>query len=134
MKQYLSYPDSSPPDLVLAYAQSIYEMALFAERNGIWVSPQKAIMTSAGTLYPFMREKIEEVFRHTFTMDCICFGADVSCARSHVGRSARSGHPSWSSRGMVNGTYNRDLSIYTSYNRYSVKFTCMIHRHRYYSK
>jgi len=35
MKQYLFLLDSSPPDLVLAYAQSIYELALFAERNGI---------------------------------------------------------------------------------------------------
>jgi len=63
MKQYLSLLDSSPPDLILAYAQSIYELALFAERNGFRVAPQRAIMTSAGTLYPFMREKIEEVFR-----------------------------------------------------------------------
>jgi len=63
MKQYLFLLDSSPPDLVLAYAQSIYELALFAERNGIRVAPQRTIMTSAGTLYPFMREKIEGVFR-----------------------------------------------------------------------
>src|SRR3990170_3914222 len=63
MKQYLSLLDSNPPDLVLAYAQSIYELALFAERNGIRVAPQRAIVTSAGTLYPFMREKIEGVFQ-----------------------------------------------------------------------
>jgi phenylacetate-CoA ligase len=63
MKQYLSLLDSSPPDLVLAYAHPIYELALFAERNGFRIAPQRAIMTSAGTLYPFMREKIEEVFR-----------------------------------------------------------------------
>ena len=63
MKQYLFLLDKGPPDLILAYAQSIYELALFAERNGIRVSPQRAIMTSAGTLYPFMREKIEGVFR-----------------------------------------------------------------------
>src|SRR3990172_5300720 len=63
MKQYLALLDSSPPDLVLAYAQSIYELALFAERNGFRVAPRRAITTSAGTLYPFMREKIEEVFR-----------------------------------------------------------------------
>jgi phenylacetate-CoA ligase len=63
MKQYISLLDSSPPDLLLAYAQSIYELALFAERSGIRVASQRAIMTSAGTLYPFMREKIEEVFR-----------------------------------------------------------------------
>lgn len=63
MKQYLSVLNSRPSKLILAYAQSIYELALFAERNGIRVATQRAIMTSAGTLYPFMREKIEAVFR-----------------------------------------------------------------------
>ncbi len=62
MRQYLHFLDSTQPDLVLAYAQSIYELALFAERHSIRVAPQRAIMTSAGTLYPFMREKIEEIF------------------------------------------------------------------------
>jgi len=63
MKQYLSLLASRPPNIILAYAQSIYELALFAERNEIQITPQRAIMTSAGTLYPFMREKIEEIFR-----------------------------------------------------------------------
>lgn len=52
-----------PPRLLLAYAQAAYELAAFAERKGIEVGPQHAVMTSAGTLYPFMREKMERVFR-----------------------------------------------------------------------
>jgi len=51
-----------PPHLLLAYAQSAYEVATFAEREHIPVRPQRAVMTSAGTLYPFIREKIERVF------------------------------------------------------------------------
>jgi phenylacetate-CoA ligase len=51
-----------PPRLILAYAQAAYEVAVFAERQGIAVRPQQAIMTSADTLYPFMRETIERVF------------------------------------------------------------------------
>ncbi len=51
-----------PPNLLLAYAQAAYELAAFAEREGIAVRPQRAVMTSAGTLYPFMRETIERVF------------------------------------------------------------------------
>jgi phenylacetate-CoA ligase len=51
------------PRLITAYAQSAYELAQFAERQGISVAPQFAVMTSAGTLYRFMREKIESVFK-----------------------------------------------------------------------
>ena len=51
-----------PPHLLMAYAQAAYEVAAFTEREGIAVRPQRAVMTSAGTLYPFMRERIERVF------------------------------------------------------------------------
>jgi phenylacetate-CoA ligase len=51
-----------PPRLLLAYAQAAFEVAAFAEREGISVRPQRAVMTSAGALYPLMRETIERVF------------------------------------------------------------------------
>ena len=51
-----------PPHLLRAYAQAAYEVAAFAEREGISVRPQRAVTTSAETLYPFMRETIERVF------------------------------------------------------------------------
>ncbi len=62
MSQYLQLLNAHPPKLIIAYVQSIYELAQFAISEHISVTPQQAIMTSAGTLYPFMREKIEAVF------------------------------------------------------------------------
>jgi phenylacetate-CoA ligase len=62
MRSYIEVINRMQPRLIVAYAQAIYELALFSERQGIPVTPQAAIMTSAGTLYPFMRQKIESVF------------------------------------------------------------------------
>jgi phenylacetate-CoA ligase len=53
---------SGPPHLVLAYAQAAYEVARFAPRRGIEVPPQRGMIATAGTLYPFMREQLEETF------------------------------------------------------------------------
>lgn len=63
MREFLDILNRKRPRLVVAYAQSIYELARFAEREQIQVNPQRAVLTSAGTLYPFMREKIAQVFR-----------------------------------------------------------------------
>lgn len=63
MREFLQILNRNRPRLVVAYAQSIYELARFAEREQIPVTPQRAVLTSAGTLYPFMREKIAQVFR-----------------------------------------------------------------------
>jgi phenylacetate-CoA ligase len=51
-----------PPHLVIAYAQAGYEVARYASRNGIEVPPQRGMIATAGTLYDFMREQLEEVF------------------------------------------------------------------------
>lgn len=63
MGQFIGTLNHLRPQLIVAYAQAIYELALFAEREKLAVQSQRAIVTSAGTLYPFMREKIAEVFR-----------------------------------------------------------------------
>jgi len=63
MRDFLRIINTSHPKLITAYAGAIYELAQFAERQGIQVRPQNAIITSAGKLYPFMREKIEGVFQ-----------------------------------------------------------------------
>lgn len=63
MTQFIQSLNTKPPKLIVAYAQAIYELAKFAENKQIPVVPQKAIITSAGTLYPWMREKIEAVFQ-----------------------------------------------------------------------
>jgi phenylacetate-CoA ligase len=62
MRGFINALNRLRPRLIVAYAQSIYELARFAEREQIAVVPQRAILTSAGTLYPFMREKIAQVF------------------------------------------------------------------------
>ena len=62
MRAFLAELNAQPPQLIVAYTQAIYELARFAEKEGIAVTPQKSILTSAGTLYPFIREQIERVF------------------------------------------------------------------------
>lgn len=50
------------PKLLVAYAQALYELAGFFEAEGLAVPPVAAAITSAGTLYDFMRERIRRVF------------------------------------------------------------------------
>ena len=86
MREYIAILNVKRPRLIVAYADSLYELARFAEREGLQVLPQAAAITSAGTLYPFMREKIEEVFR------CKVFDrygsrevGDIACEHSECG-------------------------------------------------
>jgi phenylacetate-CoA ligase len=62
MRRYLQTINTYRPRLMICYAQAIYELARFAETERIAVMPPGAIITTAGTLYPFMREKITAVF------------------------------------------------------------------------
>lgn len=62
MRGFIKTFNSLRPRLIVAYAQAIYELANFAESEGLEVRPQRAVVTSAGTLFPFMREKIAKVF------------------------------------------------------------------------
>jgi phenylacetate-CoA ligase len=50
------------PALVRGYASSLFEIAQYALANGRDIEPPKVVISSAGTLYPFMREKIESAF------------------------------------------------------------------------
>jgi phenylacetate-CoA ligase len=63
MREFLRQLNKTRPKLIVSYAESIYELARFAEGEGIEVRPQAVIMTSAGKLYPFMREKAQQVFQ-----------------------------------------------------------------------
>jgi len=62
MGDYVEQINSFKPVQLLAYADSIDELAKFIECRGLKVYSPKAIMCSAGTLYPEMRERIERVF------------------------------------------------------------------------
>lgn len=62
MRRFLQVMDQRPARLIVAYAQALYELARFAEAENIKIRPQFAATTSAGTLYPHMRETIQRVF------------------------------------------------------------------------
>lgn len=62
MREFLLTLNRLRPRLIVAYAQAAYELARFAERERLPIQPQHALVTSAGTLYPFMREKLGQVF------------------------------------------------------------------------
>ncbi|MCC5808684.1 MAG: phenylacetate--CoA ligase family protein [Opitutales bacterium] len=51
------------PVQILAYAESLYSLARFIEREKLEVHSPRAVMVSAGTLFPYMREVLERVFR-----------------------------------------------------------------------
>jgi phenylacetate-CoA ligase len=59
----ISVLNRNKPKLIVAYAQSIYEIAKYAKQQNLSVSTQNAIQTGASTLYDFMRKEIEDVFK-----------------------------------------------------------------------
>lgn len=63
MREYVREINRIRPVQVLAYVESMYELSRLVEREGLQVYSPRAIMTSAGTLQPHMRETIERVFR-----------------------------------------------------------------------
>lgn len=62
MREMLTEMGRRPPRLIIAYAQSMYELARFAESNAIRVRSQNGILATAETLHPFMRETMHRVF------------------------------------------------------------------------
>lgn len=62
MRECLADLSRKPPKLIVAYMQSIDDLATLAEREGIEVTPQQAIISTAGTLQTHMRGRIEQVF------------------------------------------------------------------------
>lgn len=62
MDSYVAELNRFRPVQILGYVDAMYELACYIERKGLEVFSPKSIMTSAGTLYPHMRETIERVF------------------------------------------------------------------------
>jgi len=62
MDGYVARLNAFRPRLLLAYAQSAYQLARHAEARGLEVQPIPAVMTSATNLEPEMRTTIERVF------------------------------------------------------------------------
>jgi phenylacetate-CoA ligase len=61
MRGYIETINRIRPKLIVAYAHAMYELAVFAREENLSMRRVGAIITSAGTLYPFMRETIEQV-------------------------------------------------------------------------
>jgi phenylacetate-CoA ligase len=63
MSDYVNRINDFRPSQILAYAESIYDLARFIQSGDIAVYSPKSVMTSAGVLYPEMRRTIEEAFK-----------------------------------------------------------------------
>lgn len=63
MSYFVEIINSYKPISILAYAESIYALAVFIEQGKRKIYSPKVIMTSAGPLYPHMRAVIERVFK-----------------------------------------------------------------------
>ncbi len=62
-QQYADQINAYKPNQILAYVESIYELARYMEEQQLLVHSPHAIMCSAGTLHPHMRQVIERVFQ-----------------------------------------------------------------------
>lgn len=62
MRQYIRQINSYRPRQILGYAESLYELACFAESEGLSITPPHSIMSAAGTLYENMRSTIQRVY------------------------------------------------------------------------
>ena len=63
MFDYVHTINKWKPKVILAYTQSIYELALFIKREELDIYSPKGIVVSAGTLYDDWANEIKEVFR-----------------------------------------------------------------------
>lgn len=62
MLRYLDWIRQYRPVLIEAYADSAFELARFANARATQFSGVRHVITSAGTLHPFMREEISRAF------------------------------------------------------------------------
>ena len=63
MYRYVKKINKIKPRLILAYTNSIEELARFIQEHHLSIYSPPAIMTAAGVLYPEVKAKIESVFR-----------------------------------------------------------------------
>jgi len=63
LSEYVRRMNRHKPDIIYAFAGTIYEIAKYARRKGTPMYRPRFIVTSVEMLYPAMRETLEEVFR-----------------------------------------------------------------------
>lgn len=62
MRTYLKALDRRPPQALYGYAQAVFEVARYAQEHDMHVAPPGAVISTSGTLYPHLRQTIEDVF------------------------------------------------------------------------
>ena len=62
MRKLLADLDRERPPLIVSYAHTLDDLARFAEEEEISIAPQRAIISTASTLHPLVRERVERVF------------------------------------------------------------------------
>ncbi len=92
-REYLERMRNSEVGFLMAYADAAYELARFAQANGIAVRPLTAIMACAGTVTDDLREALVSVFRARVhnkygSRDC----ADMACECERGGLHYYSNH------------------------------------------
>lgn len=63
MRDYVKKINRFKPVCIEGYAECLFQFAQFIERNNLQVAAPKTIVSSAGTLFPAMRQQIEKTFR-----------------------------------------------------------------------
>jgi phenylacetate-CoA ligase len=63
IRHYIEIINTTHPKLITAYVETLRELARFSEENALPIKTNASIISSAGTLYPFVREKVERVFK-----------------------------------------------------------------------
>jgi phenylacetate-CoA ligase len=63
LSEYVRQINRHKPDVINAFAGTIYEIAKYAKRKGTPMYRPRFIVTSVEMLYPAMRETLEDVFR-----------------------------------------------------------------------
>lgn len=63
LKNYIEIYNKYKPSIIVSYPTPLYHIANYIDKNNIKIYIPKGIVTSAETLFPFQREKIEEVFK-----------------------------------------------------------------------
>ncbi|REE57518.1 phenylacetate-CoA ligase [Paenibacillus taihuensis] len=63
MNEFIAELNEFKPVQITAFAENLYDLAKFIEERGLYIYTPKAVLTSAGVLYPHMRETIQRVFK-----------------------------------------------------------------------
>lgn len=62
MEQYIGVLNRLRPAVLRGYSSNLYELAQFAHERGLAVHPPGRVFSSAGTLYPHLRARMEKVY------------------------------------------------------------------------